>query len=367
MTVDRARCRRTWAVLAAWLTVTAVAVSGCGDQQASAPRADAPLRAAILTHDGVLTFPDGRTVDTGITGGTNDVAVLEDGRVVVSGLTSPDADVVRVFGSDGKLESTYPRGPFEDMQATRSAVAWTDEDRRPHVLRSGASAPLALAIPPVANPDNDSGAFEMQRIDCDGPAADCAVVVHYDEVTFDLPPGYDGPVSLRVTARGSKELEPTEPDGLVVSTSRDGRVEAALDDDYCLDLREAHGGPTLGHTCDAGISTMVSPDGEHVVIVLGSDIVVHDRALKRLRSIPIPDDLMFLDQVWKNDDSLLMVFVDTDEVVPDPAPNGEVPGGKYEWSIVEVPIDGGKFTVRKGPVVAPHPDTNQWAFKLVEA
>ena len=366
MPVDRSRRRRSLAALAGWLAASAVAVSGCGEQQAPVSGEDASSGAGILTPDGVLTLPGGRSVDLGFVGGTSEVTVLEDGRVVVSGPASPGA-TVRVFGTDGNLEATYPRGSFEDVATSHSAVAWTDDDRRPHVLRSGTSGPLLLAVPPVAIPDNDSPAFEMQRIDCDGPAADCAVVVHYDEVTFDLPPGYERPVSLRVTAEGSEEFEVDEPDGLVVSASQDGRVEAVLDEAYCLDLRETDGGRTLGHTCDAGITTTVSPDGEHVVIVLGSDIVVHDQSLKRVRTIPIPDDLMLQDQVWNDDDSLLMVYVNADAAVADPEPGGDRPGGQYEWSVVEVPIDGGDPITRKGPVLGPHPDTNRRAFTLVGA
>jgi hypothetical protein len=360
----RARLGLVVLVVAALAVVVGIAVAqrGGGDTEATADQGRGPV---ILSIEGVVTRPDGTTVDTGVQVGVGGFGVLEDRRVVVeAGADGARPREIRVYDADGDLEQTHPSAP-EGMLATSAAVAWAGADGRLRVLRTGEREPLVLAASPKPERDVVKGlyGYELVAVRCDGPAPGCAVVTYYDARSTTLPPGIRRSVSVRVTAGGWEPLARAGPPARPPVESPDGTNRLVAQSDGCVSLVERATGDEVARTCDVS-SLSWSPSGEHLVGISEDGIRVLDRRLEPVRTIPRPPGAVDLDRAWADDDSLLLVVMGEDEVVPDPAPGGDRPGGLYDWRLLDVPIDGSEPTVREGPVQGPHFDTNQWQWRL---
>ena len=350
-------------VVAAAAMAVAAAPGGRGQPGLlTVPRQPGPT---ILALDGVVTRPDGSTVDTGVDVGVGGFGVLADRRVVVeAGSDGSGPREIRVYAADGGLEQTHPSAP-EGMLATRTAVAWAGADGRLRVLHSGEPEPVVLAAAPRSERDAAKGirGFELVAVDCDGAAPECAVVTYYDSLSTTLPPGIRRSVSVRVEVDGWEALGRRDLVPRSVRTSPDGATMLVPQPDYCVALRDVTEGEDIARTCVVS-ALSYSPSGGRVAGVSNDGIHVFERDLRGRRTIALPGGLVHLAHAWADDDSLLVVMMGEDEVVPDPDPGGDRPGGGYDWYLLDVPIDGSEATVRQGPVVGPHYDTNQWPWRL---
>lgn len=341
-----------------------IRLAGRSDDEAGpGPAVAEPLGLTIRSSDGVVTRPDGSTVDTGVRDGLVEAVVLTDGRVVAQAPGGGGAQEVRVYDAEGALAATYDSGP-EVLHGSGTSVAWTMGDGRLGVLRSGGFEPLPIAAPPKLEGDAPRVGYEIATVDCGRPGTECSVVLRYDHERGQLLPGIEQDVFLRVTADGWKALA-SEPLQGVLDTSPDGGTRLVTLPDGCVGLRDGDTASITASTCDRDLAAPeFSPDGSLLVSVGADGVVVMDRELAPVRTIAFPRGIVHLEHGWTNAGSLLMVVMVEEPVVPGRDPSGDRPGGLHDWYLVDVPVDGERAAVVEGPVRGPHHDTNRWVWRV---
>jgi hypothetical protein len=291
--------------------------------------------------------------------------VLADGRVVIEVMLGDGAGPpeIRVYDDAGVLSATYDSAP-ESPLGSSAAVAWVAADGHLRVLRPGTPDPLTLAAPPKQEGDaeKDLVAYELDTVDCAGPT-ECSVVVHDAEELGELPPGR-GDVFLRVTVEEWTELA-SDPDENLADESTDGTTQVVWLEDDCQGLRDVDTKTIIARTCDPDLGRLeLFADGELVVATSSDQVVVLDRDLDVVRSIRLRGDLVYLDHALTTVDSLLFAAHTEEPTVPDPHPGGDRPGGRYDWYLVDVPLDGSEPTQLEGPALGYHHDTNVWQWHV---
>ena len=271
----RRRATAAAAVAAAVAVVAAVpaVLSGSLDRaDGPQPAPPAPSRSAhtAVLHDGEVTMPDGHTV--GLDVASEDVlqlGVLTDGRIVTA-MTKPYA--VRVFSSDGRLQSTYPVAANAiTMSARDDAVAWVADDFTVRVLASGAAEPTKL--PGIPMPGEAAGSIDA--------VLDPQHLLVGDHTT----------TVSELTSHGVRPLHTSEP--LRVSdVSPEGDLWAVTfmatngRDVGCAGLYDPDADKVVARSCDTYDLTF-APDGAHLLggyfeNNMASDVSVLDRDLTKV-------------------------------------------------------------------------------------
>ncbi len=223
-----------------------------------------------MLHDGVLTLPDGGTVDLDVDNAdVSQLGVLSDGRIVLA-MMEPYG--VRVYAPDGTLQQEHDVASNAiTMSADDDAVAWLEGEGSVQVLASGAAEPVEL------------GTVEVDPLT--GAMIDAVVDAGHVLV------GNGNTTTTEVTADGVSELTTSEP-LRVTDVSPDGdlwAVQYADDADPqfgCVGLYDPDAAEMVARSCEtAGLR--FAPDGEHLLGMrednnMSSDATILDLDLRQV-------------------------------------------------------------------------------------
>lgn len=353
------RTSSRWAVVVLGVVV-GVVVQSCdsGDVRAADATSRPTADGVAIVSEGVLTRPDGSTVDIGVT--TGEVAALADGRVVVSDYV--DGDVTRpevtVHESDGTVSATYAGGP-EAVYLAPDAVAWVEPSGELQVLRSGTPEPLSLPAPPSRFPNLATfQGFTITGVSCAGALESCAVEVGYRRVPPSLEGRASGAATLVMTPAGPSVVDSPEllRDRSDVSADGSAWLAATITPrQRCIASYDVAAAVVDARYCGplSSLHPEYSPDEQHVVTVqdfgVSAAVDVLDADLVYLRSIPVGAGEVITDHAWSADGSLVLAVMSIEPV-----------GGSYSWRLLRQPIDGSEATVLACPVEGGDYDDPMW-------
>lgn len=294
--------------------------------------------AASVLHDGVLTRPDGSTVEVDLADDVLSLGVLTDGRIVA---TSNSSRKILVLAADGSLEASYPVTTTTfTMGVDDRTVAWDDPNFGIQVLESGAAEPIEF--PGVPMPGEAVAAINaVLGSGCAGGG--CTLIG-----------GGDADATYEITlADGAVELATPEP-FRVESVSPDKTLWAVqyaddADPQYgCSGLYDVAANTIVARTCDTS-NLEFAPDGQHLFGMrqeggpITDSLSVLDLDLTEVRSFE-PAGRLVSDVGWQDADHLLVGVADLEGT---------------EWSLLRVPVAGGAAEELVGPVAGELPEMVQ--------
>ncbi|WP_341240880.1 hypothetical protein [uncultured Nocardioides sp.] len=293
----------------------------------------APLSSVL--RGSTLTRPDGTSVELKLPDGdVMDYTVLGDGRVVVAANAGAQIDVL---GADGQPQASYPAEVNHFVAGpTRDTVAWVGEDGAVRVLESGTTEPTVLATPPPF-PGTSRTVDAVLGSGC--AAGGCTVLTGNGTTT-----------THEVTLNGAEPFDMGRP-ARVHDVSPDGGLWAyseppgELEQYGCVGLYDVAAATTTARSCDVwGLS--FSPDGRFVEAAFAEnnmlgDLRVLDLSLETVLAYE-PDDGRVVSRTgWASPDALLVSVAGLRD---------------NQWSLLEVPVDGGEPTTVEGPVPGENPE-----------
>lgn len=335
----RRRRRTTAAVgLAAAVAVVAavpLALSGVLDRS-DRPQpmpAPAPAPGSSVLHDGVVTRPDGTSVDLGVDNAdVTQLGVLTDGRTVVA---SQSGKPIQVYAADGSPQASYT-ADFNvlTMGATDELAAWP-QDGHVWVLESGAAEPVELGRLPHLN---GTVLFIDAVTGSDCATGGCEALLS------------DGTSTVaRMTAEGTERFRTPEP-FRVTDVSPDGETWAVsfipeADHQFgCSGLYDPEAEEVTARSCAAS-GLRFSPDGQHLLSMRGDNNMAGsaealDRELKVVREVD-PGQRVVSRAAWADASHVLVTTVGIED---------------QQWTLERWALDDSAPEVVAGPVAGRNPE-----------
>ncbi|WP_341231018.1 hypothetical protein [Nocardioides salarius] len=336
------------AAAAVAVAVPSVLLLGGSVDRTSAPDPAGPSRSATeavettsapvssVLRGSTLIRPDGTTTELELPDEqVIEYAVLGDGRVVA---VPNGGREILVLGTDGEVQASYPAEINRiAIGATSDTAAWVGADGGVRVLESGTLEPTVLATPPAERDSYRS----VDAVLGSGCAAGGCEVLTGDGNTTRHVVSRDGvePFDIDMAVR----VDDVSPDGSLWSFSEQPADE--LTQYGCVGLYDVAAATTTARSCDVwGLS--FSPDGRYVEAAFAEnnmlgDVRVLDLSMETVLAYG-PDDGQVVSRTgWASPDALLVSVAGLQD---------------NQWSLLEVPLDGGEPTTVEGPVQGGNPE-----------